>query len=118
MFRARLIGSNLRSLDTDKLRAELAGLHTPGHPPAIMLTMRGIDSLSSSVLGAIATLSADLEAVGGVLVLYNLPKEIAKVLRKTKLDRTIPTAKSRPHARKRALAIQKRHAESAKLHAA
>lgn len=118
VFRARLVGGDLRSLDTQKLRAEIAGLYTPGNPPAVMFSMRGMDSLPSGCLGAFAELSADLERVGGVLVLYNLPKEIAKVLRKTKLDRVIQTAKTKPQAKKRALAAKKKAMESASMNAA
>ncbi len=118
VYRARLIAGNLRSLDTKQLRAEIVGLHSPGNPPLVMFSMRGMDSLASSCLGAFAELSADLERVGGVLVLYNLPREIAKVLRKTKLDRVIQTAKARPQAKKRALAIGKKHAELSRMSAA
>ncbi len=118
VYRARLITGNLRSLDTKQLRAEIVGLHSPGNPPLVMFSMRGMDSLASGCLGAFAELSADLERVGGVLVLYNLPREIAKVLRKTKLDRVIQTAKARPQAKKRALAIGKKHAELSRMSAA
>ncbi len=118
VYRARLIAGNLRSLDTKQLRAEIVGLHSPGKPPLVIFSMRGMDSLASSCLGAFAELSADLERVGGVLVLYNLPKEIARVLRKTKLDRVIQTAKARPQAKKRALAIGKKHAELSRMSAA
>lgn len=118
VFRARLVSGNLRTLDTQKLRAEIASLHTPGNPPAVMFSMRGMDSLPSSCLGAFAELSTDLERVGGVLVLYNMPKEIAKVLKKTKLDRVILTAKARPQAKKKALAMRKKPADSSRMHAA
>ncbi len=118
VYRARLIAGNLRSLDTKQLRAEIVGLHSPGNPPLVMFSMRGMDSLASSCLGAFAELSAELERIGGVLVLYNLPKEIAKVLRKTKLDRIIQTAKARPQAKKRALAIGKKNAQLARMSAA
>jgi len=118
IYRARLIDLNLRSLDTAKLRGEIVALHTPGHPPRIMLSMRGMDSLASSCLGTLAQLSTDLELAGGVLVLYNLPKEIAKILKKTKLDRLIHTARGRPQARKRVLAVQKKLAEQGRMHAA
>lgn len=118
IYRARLVSGELRTLDTTKLRAEIVGLHTPNNPPAIIMSMRGMDSLASGCLGAFAELSADLERVGGVLVLYNLPKEIAKVLRKTKLDRVILTAKARPQAEKRILAARKRFAEASRMNAA
>ena len=118
VHRARLLSGNLRSLDTKQLRAEIVGLHTPGNPPVVMFSMRGMDSLASGCLGSFAQLSADLERVGGVLVLYNLPKEIAKVLKKTKLDRIIQTAKSRPQARKKALNTRKKIADPLNFHAA
>tara|TARA_A100001391_G_scaffold147077_1_gene104557 strand:+ start:492 stop:956 length:465 start_codon:yes stop_codon:yes gene_type:complete len=118
IHRARLVDRTMRSLDTSKLRAEIVGLHKPGHPPMVMFSMRGMESLASGCLGAFAELSTDLERVGGILVLYNLPKEIAKVLRKTKLDRVIHTAKARPQAHKRVLAAKKKHAEALLNHAA
>lgn len=118
VYRARLVSGSLRSLDTKQLRAEIAGLHTPGKPPMVMFSMRGMDTLASGCLGAFAELGTDLERVGGVLVLYNLPKEIAKVLRKTKLDRVIQTAKTRPQARKKVLALGKKNAESIRMNAA
>ena len=117
-FRARLVSGTLRTLDTAKLRAEITGLHARGNPPAVMMSMRGMDSLASGCLGAFAELSADLERVGGVLVLYNLPKEIAKIMKKTKLDRIILTAKARPQAIKRILAAKKKYAESTRMNAA
>ena len=118
VFRARLVSGSLRSLDTQKLRAEIVSLHLPGNPPAVMMSMRGMESLASSCLGAFAELSADLERIGGSLVLYNLPKEISKIMRKTKLDRIIQTAKARPQAKKQALAIKKKFAQSTQFRAA
>ncbi len=115
---ARLMSWNLRALDLKKLRAEITGLHTPGNPPAVMMSMRGLDSLPSSCLGTFAELSTDLERIGGILVLYNLPKELTKVLKKTKLDRVIQTAKARPQAKKRVLAAKKKYAELTQVRAA
>ncbi|PCI10430.1 hypothetical protein COB72_03530 [bacterium] len=115
---ARLMSWNLRALDLKKLRAEITGLHTPGKPPAVMMSMRGLNSLPSSCLGTFAELSADLERIGGILVLYNLPKEITKILKKTKLDRVIQTAKARPQAKKRVLAAKKKYAELTQVRAA
>lgn len=96
---------SLCSTDTGKLRAEIAGLCRAGGPRVILLSMRNTDAFSSTVLGAIAQLSTDLERAGGVLVLYKVPREIARVLRKTRLDRLIHTAKDREAARKRADAV-------------
>lgn len=110
VYRARLIDENLRALDAQKLRAEIVALHTPGKPPLVMLSMRGMDTFASGCLGAIVQISADLENAGGALVLYNLPKELAKMMKKTKLDRSIQIAKTRTHARKQVLASQRRHA--------
>ena len=118
VHRARLESGTLRSLDTGKLRAEIASLYQPGKPPAIILSMRGMDSLASSCIGAIAQLSSDLEQVGGALVLYNMPKEVTKMLKKTKLDRLVQTAKSRPQARKRVLATKKKLTGSSRMSAA
>ena len=108
VYRARLESGTLRSIDTGKLRVEIASLHHPGKPPAIIMSMRGMDSLASGCIGAIAQLSTDLEQVGGALVLYNLPKEITKMLRKTKLDRLVLTAKNNQQARKKVLAAKKK----------
>lgn len=99
---------SLRSMDTGKLRAEIAGLCRNGGPRVILLSMRNTETLSSSVLGAIAQLSTDLERAGGVLVLYKVPREIGRVLKKTRLDRLIHTAKDRDAARKRAESIVRR----------
>ena len=118
MFRVRLTGGDLRALDFKQLRAQIARLHTPGNPPAVLFSMRGTETLSSGCIGTFAQLSTDLERVGGVLVLYNLPKEIIKVLKKTKLDRLIHTAKSRPQARKRARSAQRKLAQSNSMRAA
>ncbi len=118
MFRVGLIGGDLRALDTNQLRAQIARLYSPGNPPAILFSMRGTETLNMGCIGAFAQLGSDLERVGGVLVLYNLPKEITKVLKKTKLDRIIHTAKTRPHARKRASAVQKKLAQSLPMRAA
>ncbi|MBL4697699.1 MAG: STAS domain-containing protein [Phycisphaerales bacterium] len=118
VYRVRLVSGELRSIDTTKLRAEIAGLHKPGNPPVVVFSMRRMDSLASGCLGAFAELSTDLERIGGALVLYNIPKEIAKILRKTKLDRIISTAKTCPQASKRALAMKKKYAEASRMNAA
>ena len=118
VYRARLVAGNMRSVDTDKLRAEIASLHSPGNPPMVMFSMREMDALASNCLGAFAQLGTDLEKIGGILVLYNIPKEIAKVLKKTKLDRVIQTAKARPQAQKRVMQAKKRFIQSLHKHAA
>ncbi|MEX0876693.1 MAG: STAS domain-containing protein [Phycisphaerales bacterium] len=116
VFRARFNDRALRSIDTHKLRAEIAALHTPGNPPAIILSLRNLDSLASGSLGALAQLTADLEQIGGVLVLYAIPREIAKVIKKTKLDRIINTARDRSAARKKAAGLRERQAADSKRH--
>ncbi len=108
MFRVRLSGGDLRVIDSKQLRAQIARLHAPDRPPAVLFSLRGAQGVSSGCIGTFAQLSSDLERVGGVLVLYNIPREISKVLKKTKLDRIVTTAKTRPHARKKAISTQKR----------
>lgn len=108
VYRAQLACGSLRSLDTKKLRAELVGLHKPGNPPAIIFSMGGTETLASNCLGAFAQLSNDLQRAGGCLVLYNIPKDVARVLKKTRLDKIISTAKNRSQAMKKARMIQKK----------
>lgn len=105
ILRASLNDRSLRLLDTGKLRAEIAGLCRSHNSRLIILSMRNTETLASSVLGAMAQLSADLERVGGVLVLYKVPKEVAKVLKKTRLDRLIHTARDRAGAKKKAISL-------------
>ena len=105
VLRANLNDRSLRSLDTGKLRIEIAGLCRSHNSRLIVLSMRNTETLASSVLGALAQLSSDLERVGGVLVLYKVPKEVSKVLKKTRLDRLIHTAKDRHAAKKKAKSL-------------
>jgi len=109
VYRARFNDRALRSIDTAKLRAEIAALNRPGDPPAVAISLRNLDSLASGSIGALAQLSADLQRVGGVLVLYAVPREITKVLRKTKLDRLIHTARDRASAKKKAQTLRSKH---------
>lgn len=118
VLRAHLNDRSLRSLDTGKLRAELVGLCRNRSSRVIILSMRNTETLASSVLGVLAQLSADLERVGGVLVLYKVPKEVGKVLKKTRLDRLIHTAKDRSGAKKKALGIARKNASSRDANAA
>ena len=98
VFRARLASGSLRSLDTQKLRAEIAGLHAPGNPPAIMMSMRGMDSLASGCLSAFAELSIDIERIGGSLVLSRtFPKKSPKFCEK---PNSIVSSRPPRHARK------------------
>ncbi len=105
VLRASLNDRSLRSLDTGKLRAEIAGLCRSHRSRVIVLSMRNTETLASSVLGALAQLSADLERVGGVLVIYKVPKDVTKVLKKTRLDRLIHTARDRQAAKKKAKSL-------------
>lgn len=118
VLRAHLNDRSLRSLDTGKLRAELGVLCRDRDSRVIILSMRNTETLASSVLGALAQLSADLERVGGVLVLYKVPKEVCKVLKKTRLDRLIHTAKDRGGARKKALSLVRKNASGRGSYAA
>lgn len=112
VLRARLNDRSLRTLDTGKLRAELVGLCLNRNPRVIILSMRNTETLASSVLGALTQLSTDLERIGGVLVLYKVPKEVCKVLKKTRLDRLIHTARDHDSARKKALCLARKHRSS------
>lgn len=114
VYRASLRCGSLRTLDSGKLRAELVALHQPNTPPGIVFSMTGMETLASGCLGTIAQLSADLQQIGGCLVLYNIPKEIHKVLKKTKLDRVVPTARNRPQAIKKAHTLQRKLADTAR----
>lgn len=117
-MRAALNDRSLRSLDTGKLRAEIASLCRQGHPRVILLSMRSTETLASSVLGSLAQLSADLERVGGVLVLYKVPKEVTKVMKKTRLDRLIHISKDRPGALKKARGLTKKSTPQRRSNAA
>ena len=123
IYRARLNDAALRSIDTHKLRTEIGALHRRGRRVLVVLSMRNMDTVASGPLGALAQLSAELESVGGVLVLYAVPKEVARVLKKTRLDRLIHTARDQGSARKKALALSRKHASEpprgpARTHAA
>ncbi|MGV6813704.1 MAG: STAS domain-containing protein [Phycisphaerales bacterium] len=114
VYRASLRCGSLRTLDSGKLRAELVALHQPNTPPGIVFSMTGMETLASGCLGTIAQLSADLQQIGGCLVLYNIPKEIHKILKKTKLDRVVPTTRNRPQAIKKAHSIQRKLADTSR----
>ena len=60
------------------------------------------------MIGSLAQLSSDLERAGGVLVIYKVPDEVMRVLRKTHLDRLIHTAKDRSAAKKKIRKLSKR----------
>lgn len=118
-FLARINDAALRAIDTHKLRAELAALNRPGKPPVVVLSMRNMDSLASGCLGVLAQLSTDLEHAGGVLVLYAVPREVSRILRKTRLDRVIHTARDRKAATKKAFSLRRKHGgEATRLGAA
>ena len=117
-MRAALNDRSLRSLDTGKLRAEIASLYRQGHPRMILLSMRSTETLASSVLGSLAQLSADLERIGGVLVLYKVPKEVTRVMKKTRLDRLIHISKDRPSALKKARGLTKKSSPQRRSNAA
>lgn len=91
---------DLRALDADRLRAELAGLCRPGHPPRIVLSLAGAGQLASACLGTLTEFADALSHAGGVLVLCEVPGETAKVLKRSGLARKLPLARSRDHARR------------------
>lgn len=105
VLRAALNDNALRSIDTHKLRAEIARLWRHHNALPIIISMRNTETLGSSVLGTLAQLSTDLERAGSALVLYKVPKEVSKVLKKTRLDRIINTARDRSAAKKKARAL-------------
>lgn len=110
VYRARLNDGALRTLDAGKLRTEIAALNHPGgRPPVLVLSLRNMDSLASGCLSSLAQVSTDLERIGGALVIYAVPREVARMLKRTKLDRLIHTAKERGAAKKRALALAKKN---------
>ena len=108
ILRASINQSSLRSMDTGKLRAEIAGLCRVSGSRSIVLSMRNTESVASCVIGSLAQLSSDLERAGGVLVIYKVPDEVMRVLRKTHLDRLIHTAKDRAGAKKKVRKLSKR----------
>lgn len=93
---------SLRPLDAEKLRGELVGLHRPGSPPSIVLSMRGIETLSATCVGVLAEVTESLGRLGGVLVLTDIPGETARMLKKAGFARRLRMARSPAQAQKMA----------------
>ncbi|RMH27926.1 MAG: STAS domain-containing protein [Planctomycetota bacterium] len=94
---------SLRPLDAEKLRGELVSLHRPGSPPSIVLSMRGLETLSGTCVGVLAEVTESLARLGGVLVLAEVPGETARMLKKAGFARRLRMARSVPQAQKIAL---------------
>lgn len=90
----------LRAPEAARLRAEIVANHTPGRPLRVVLCCRGLTSIAAPCLATLAELAESLAAAGGSLVLVDVPPEIARVLKRTGLSRTLRVARSTDHARK------------------
>lgn len=102
----------LRAPDAARLRAEIVGHHAPGRPLRAVLCCRGLASIASPCLATLAELAEALAPTGGSLVLIEVPPEIARVLKRTGLSRTLPIAKSTDQAR-RLVRVRKPSCEAA-----
>jgi len=96
----RIALTELRTHDTNRFRKELAALYTPGSPLLIAMSLKRVNILSSACMGMLVEFSDALAPVGGGLVLYDVPKDISKMLKKLGLHKQLPIAKSGDHARK------------------
>lgn len=96
----RIALPELRTHDTNRLRKELAALYAPGSPLLIALSLKRVNILSSACMGMLVEFSDALAPVGGALVLYDVPKDIARMLKKLKLHKQLPITKSGDQARK------------------
>lgn len=96
----RIALPDLRTHDTNRFRKELAALYSPGSPLLIAMSLKRVNILSSACMGMLVEFSDALTPVGGGLVLYDVPKDIAKMLKKLGLHKQLPIAKSGDQARK------------------
>ena len=94
---------SLRPLDAEKLRGELVSLHRPGCPPSIVLSLRGLETLSATCVGVLAEVTESLSRLGGSLVLVEVPGETARMLKKAGFARRLRMARSVPRAQRMAL---------------
>lgn len=90
----------LRAPDAPRLRAEIVANHAPGRPLRAVLCCRGLTSIAAPCLATLAELAEALAPTGGSLVLIEVPPEIARMLKRTGLARTLRVAKSPEQARK------------------
>ncbi len=101
----RVAMPDLRAHDMNRLRKELAALYQPGKSPLLIaMSLKRVRTLSSACMGMLVEFSDALTPVGGSLVLYDVPKDIAKMLKKLGLHKQLPIAKTSEHARKLARA--------------
>ncbi|MFK7883555.1 MAG: STAS domain-containing protein [Phycisphaerales bacterium] len=98
---------HLRPLDAEKLRGELVALHRQGHPPQIVLSLRGIEVFSGSCVGTLAEVAESLSRLGGSLVLRDVPPDVARMLKRSGLSKHLRLARSESHAKKLALGRRK-----------
>ena len=96
----RIALPDLRTHDTNRLRNELAALYTPGLPLLIAMSLKRVTILSSATMGMLVEFSDALEPVGGGLVLYDVPKDISKMLKRLGLHKHLPIVKTGEQARK------------------
>ncbi len=103
--------SALRDPDAPRLRAELVAHHQSGSPARIILSFQGLTALSAPCLCTLTEVAASLTRVGGCLVLSEVPPEVARVLKRTGLTRTLRLSRSPEHARR--LVVAKKPAQRA-----
>ncbi|MCA9303018.1 MAG: STAS domain-containing protein [Phycisphaerales bacterium] len=96
----RIALPEIRTHDTNRFRKELAALYEPGKPLLIAMSLKRVNILSSACMGMLVEFSDALAPVGCGLVLYDVPKDISKMLKKLGLHKQLPIAKSGDHARK------------------
>ncbi|MBL4592042.1 MAG: hypothetical protein JKY96_08795 [Phycisphaerales bacterium] len=96
----RIAIPDLRTHDINRLRTELSALYEPGAPLRIALSLKRVNILSSACMGMFVEFSNALAPVGGSLVLYEVPRDIAKVLKKLKLHKNLPISKNANTARR------------------
>lgn len=92
--------STLRDPDAPRLRAELVAHHQADAPARIILSLQGLTVLSSPCLCILTEVAGSLDRLGGCLILCEVPPDIARVLKRTGLARTLRPARSPDHARR------------------
>ncbi len=91
---------DLRTHDINRFRKELAALYNPGSPLMIAISLKRVQMMSSACMGMLVEFSDALSPVGGSLTLYDVPKDISKMLKKLGLHKQLPIARNSEHARK------------------
>ncbi len=90
----RLSIGELKTHDINRLRTELSALYQPGEQTLIALSLKRVNMLSSACMGMFVEFSNALVPINGSLVLYEVPRDIAKMLKKLKLHKQLPITKS------------------------